>query len=171
MFTHRQLTRTLTSALAVALFAATTVIPTEAGGLKQNYPIPSPGPSHADGGVDGCWYTNQNLSGGYRLSFCLNSYHGGSYRVTGHGLDCRGGLDWNKNWLGGTQVALQQTSCGHGLDWSADSFSCYSASDWNAYANKKPQINMPIPSGGGLSCNYVPVTWGTPWSTFQASRV
>ena len=168
MFTHQASTRTLTSAIVATLIAAGASLPAEARGLTQTYPIPSPVPSNG-GGTDGCWQANQQLYGGYRLSFCLSDSHGGSYHISGRGLDCRGGLAWEKNWWGDTQIALRQTSCGHGYDWSADSFTCQNKGGWNSNANKERINMMPIPSGG-LSCNYLPITWGTPWSTFQASR-
>jgi hypothetical protein len=156
--------RTLTTGLAAALAAATAAATSAAAEYKPYVAVPS----HGDASVKGCWHADRNLYGPYRLRFCLGSGQSGSYRVTGGGLYCHGELTWSRDHRGRVNVSLARSSCGAGQDWTADRFTCDVTS--GGYADTgKPRIMVPAP-GRGLSCTYMPVVWGYPWKSFQASR-
>ncbi len=100
--------------------------------------------------VSGCYEAASRLYTHYRFSFCLEQR--GTYTVRGGGVRCDGRLSWSAK--GATVSAeLKRTSCGNGVAWSADSFTC------------RPDLLLGIlglivnpdrPFLSALRCNYVP---------------
>jgi hypothetical protein len=127
-------------------------------GPKNMMPIPS------RDGITGCWSSDGNLYGGYHLSFCVQSYGGASYTVSGDGLYCHSALGMQENW-GTYGFAMRRTTCGQGVDWSPDTFSCVLKPGWNG----GPIGSMPI-QGGRLDCTYRPSVWGYGPTSFSAHR-
>ena len=83
--------------------------------------VPAPG---GGGGVTGCYRVAHTIYGPYNFSFCLNGRGGGSYKVTGGGLNCNGGLDWYSAGGGRTEIDLYRTPRGRGTDRTGDSLTC-----------------------------------------------
>jgi hypothetical protein len=83
------------------------------------------------GGLDGCYRISQSLYGPYRMSFCLDNGQG-SYRVTGGGLDCRGGIDANA-YGRRVDIALSYSQCGRGTAWTADNLYCQAVFSGGGY--------------------------------------
>jgi hypothetical protein len=154
-------TLVLCCATALAGFSASA----SAQNAGPSIAVPSePAPSTA--GIDGCWKTDHQLYGRYRLSFCPSRHGRGEYTITGGGLHCSAGLTWFR--LGGTyQFAMQRAHCGNHTDWTADLFNCSLTSDRDGEPGR-----IAVPSGdyGELRCNYAPAVWGYPWTKFSAYR-
>jgi hypothetical protein len=127
-------------------------------GPKNTMPIPS------QDSITGCWSSDGSLYGSYRLSFCVPRYGGATYTVSGNGLYCHATLGWQESW-GTYGFAMRRTTCGQGVDWSPDTFSCVLKSGWNS----GPVGAMPV-QGGQLVCNYRPSVWGYGSTTFSAHR-
>ena len=147
-----------------------------AGQIEPKIAVPSPGPA----GIQGCWTADRDLYGPYQLSFCLDRF-GGSYRVTGGGLNCRAELTW---WRGsnGYRFAMERATCGNGTDWTADSFTCEVKAEPVTYGNRtaeddeglEPKIAVPSPTPDPqtvkLDCRYKPSVFGYPAKRFAAYR-
>lgn len=116
-------------------------------------------------GFEGCYRIDQHLYGPYLMSFCLDNNGNGSYRVTGGGLDCNGGLNWWHEGNGQAQINLYESLCGAGMRWTADTITC-SIPPLQAV----PQIAVPVPSGGSLSCLYQPSVRGHVRTYVRAHR-
>ena len=112
--------------------------------------VPAPG---GGGGYAGCWYVTHTIYGPYNLSYCLNRNRGGSYQVTGGGLNCNGGLDWYDKGNGKIAIDLYRAPCGRGTDWTGDSLSCLGA-------NANLGVAVPTPAFNKMSCTYRPVQPG-----------
>ena len=146
-----------------------------AGQVEPKIAVPSPGAK----GIEGCWSADRDLYGPYQLSFCLDRF-GGSYRVTGGGLNCRAELTWWKSWKG-YRFAMERAECGRGTDWTADSFTCEVKYD-PVYDNRtsedegglEAKIAVPSPSPdptlAKLDCRYKPSVFGYPAKRFAAYR-
>lgn len=146
-----------------------------AGQVEPKIAVPSPGSA----GIQGCWSADRMLYGPYQLSFCLDRF-GGSYRVTGGGLNCRAELTWWKGW-NGYRFAMERAECGRGTDWTADSFTCVVKVE-PVYYNRnteddgglEPKIAVPSPSPDPetmkLDCRYKPSVFGYPAKRFAAYR-
>jgi hypothetical protein len=124
-------------------------------------PTPTPGPSA--GGIAGCWTADRSLYG-YHLRFCV---HGGAstYTVTGSGLHCHARLRWQETW-GGYGFTMTRTSCGRGMDWTADTFTCVLRGGWGGSPGR---VAVPSP-GARLDCTYWPAVWGYRPTAFSAHR-
>lgn len=128
-----------------------------------------------DGGGD-CYRIAESLDGPYSLSFCLGNAN--RYEVTGNGLECDGGLSWNRNGRGRLEINLSRASCGRGKSWSADSIFC-------TYGNIGSPPSSLGEGGGGpqnvtpnnpdfgnvLRCTYLPAVAGHPSSQVTAHRL
>jgi hypothetical protein len=127
--------------------------------------VPSPTPQH-EHGIAGCWSADRNLYG-YRLSFCVHGHGRASYTVTGKGLHCHARLAVNRGW-GNYGFTMSRTSCGRGMDWTADSFTCVlKPGGWDHGRG----VRMPVPSEGArLECTYWPAVWGYLPAPFSAHR-
>ena len=152
------------------------------------------------GGLDGCYRISQSLYGPYRMSFCLDNGQG-SYRVTGGGLDCRGGIDANA-YGRRVDIALSYAQCGRGTAWTADNLYCQAVfagggyggglsggfgGNSGAYAGRSgpssriavpeiavPDVAVPVPVPAyiaGLRCTYDPAVGGYPQMSVTARRV
>jgi hypothetical protein len=161
-----------TSKLLLAVLLASPAVPASAlepsarvpqqGSPKIMMPIPTPTPVAS---IKGCWAADENLYG-YRLSFCVHPSGSANYTVTGNGLYCHARLGWQETW-GSYGFTMSRTSCGHGTDWSADTFTCVLRADWSS----GPMGKMPIPGQGNrLDCNYRPSVWGYRPTSFSAHR-
>jgi len=152
----------LAAALGLAAMPAKALdsyVPTGPGsGPKIMMPIPS---QH---GITGCWTSDARLYGDYRLSFCVQPYGAATYTIAGKGLYCHASLGWQENW-GSYGFAMRRTTCGSGMSWSPDTFSCVLKADWNS----SPIGAMPVQSGR-LVCNYRPSVWGYGPTAFSAHR-
>lgn len=158
-----------TSKLSFAILIATVVMPgiglasprvAQEANSQIMVPTPSPG-----GGISGCWSADRNLYG-YELNFCIQPGGRASYTITGSGLHCHARLSWTQTW-GGYAFNMSRTSCGHGVDWSADSFTCTSKGGGIGEATGR----MPVPSyGARLDCKYWPAVWGYIPTRFSAHR-
>ncbi|HZT49614.1 MAG TPA: hypothetical protein VFA64_16695 [Hyphomicrobiaceae bacterium] len=160
-------TSTASRLLIAALFASAAVPAgaseriAEPSGPSPKIMVPSPTPA---GGITGCWAADRSLYG-YRLSFCVYPYGDASYTVTGSGLHCHARLEWDATW-GGYRFAMSRTSCGHGMDWTADTFTCVFSAGYGHGIGR-----MPVPSQGGrLDCTYRPAVWGYGARNFSAHR-
>jgi hypothetical protein len=145
--------------------------------------VPSPG---GGGGLVGCYRASNQIYGPYWFSFCLNRGRGGTYQVTGGGLNCNGGLDWYDQGRGRVQVDLYRAPCGRGTDWTGDSLSC-NASGGPLYQGGGgiggaiagaiagglgvPAPAVPAPSYGALNCTYYPAAGGYSPVSVYAPRV
>ncbi len=152
---------------AVAL-AAVAMLPATASFAQQNaipniaVPTPGPGPGHPappQQSFEGCYYINQDLYGPYRMSFCLSRWGGGSYHVTGGGLNCNGNLNWSDRG-GEARVNIHYSWCGRGVGWSADTMVCSPMQGpWQpgggGFGNQ-PRIAVPVPVSQDLRCAYYP---------------
>lgn len=162
--------------LVAAAAAVASITAANAGQVQPKIAVPSPGPA----GIQGCWSADRDLYGPYQLSFCLDRF-GGSYRVTGGGLNCRAELTWWKGW-NGFRFAMERAECGRGTDWTADSFTCevryepvyYNRSGSEDEAGLEPKIAVPAPtpdpSIASLDCRYKPSVFGYPAKRFAAYR-
>ncbi len=145
--------------------------------------VPAPGgyPGNNGNSYAGCYMIDQNLYGPYHMSFCLNGNGGGSYQVTGGGLNCNGQLSWRDQY-GEARINLRYSWCGHQTGWTGDTLVCSSArwqgpqypagpnpgwpnaqgpqgGQWN-----QPQIAVPVPQPNtqSLNCTYYPAVRGYP---------
>jgi len=165
-------TANTTSKLLFAVLLASAAVPASAlassrvaqeGNPKIMVPSPTPPPSA--GGIAGCWSADRNLYG-YQLSFCVHNHGGASYTVTGKGLHCHARLAWQQTW-GSYGFTMSRTSCGRGMDWTADSFTCVLKAGWDGGRTAR----MPVPSEGArLECTYWPAVWGYFPASFSAHR-
>jgi hypothetical protein len=165
------LTAGLLTLSAVTAFAQAPQIAVPAPGGNPGYP-------GNQGGFEGCYRVNQNLYGPYRMSFCLNRNGGGSYQVTGGGLNCNGRLSW-RDWAGDARIRLQYSWCGRATGWTADTLVCsMERTQWPPYQPgpvwpfnqpqggqwNQPQIAVPVPApqptAGNLRCSYYPAVRG-----------
>jgi hypothetical protein len=152
----------LTAVLALAAVPATATErvaqPSEHG---PRIMVPSPTPAR---GITGCWAADRDLYG-YSLRFCVHPGGNASYTVRGSGLHCHARLDWDETW-GGYRFAMNRTSCGHGMDWTADTFTCALNAGYGQGIGR-----MPVPSHGSrLDCTYRPAVWGYRPTSFSAHR-
>jgi hypothetical protein len=142
--------------------------------------VPSPG---GGGGLTGCYRVAHTIYGPYSMSFCLNRGRGGSYKVTGGGLNCNGGLDWYDQGGGRVQIDLYRAPCGRGTDWTGDSMSCRARGGpllqggvggaiVGAIAGGLgvPSPSVPVPGYGSLNCTYYPVAGGYSPISITANR-
>ena len=164
----RHLSRTFFAAVgtaAIAVGAMTT------GAVAQSPAATVAVPAPGGGGYAGCYRVTHTIYGPYQMSFCLNSNRKGTYKVTGAGLNCNGGLDWYDQGGGRAQIDLYRASCGRGTDWTGDSLSCRAGSGpllqggvGGAIAGAiAGGLGVPvpsIPSYGTLACTYYPVAGG-----------
>jgi hypothetical protein len=151
--------------LATAAVPASALQPNPRVAEEARPKIMVPTPTPAANEVSGCWTADRRLYG-YQLSFCVNPGDGGSYTVTGKGLHCHARLGWQQTW-GGYGFAMSRTSCGHGMDWTADTFTCVLKHAWDSDRMGR----MPVPSQGShLDCNYRPSVWGYQPARFSAHR-
>jgi hypothetical protein len=163
--------------LASLAGTAATIVSLQAASAAKFEPriaVPSPAPA----GIQGCWEADRSLYGPYRLSFCLDRV-GGSYQVTGGGLDCRAELTWWKGW-NGYRFAMERATCGRGTDWTADSFTCEVRFEpaynglrtGNDEGGLEPKIAVPSPTPdpnvAKLDCRYKPAVAGYPSRRFAA---
>jgi len=121
-------------------------------------PIPS---QH---GITGCWTSDGRLYGDYRLSFCVQRYGVATYTISGNGLHCHAALGWQENW-GSYGFAMRRTTCGEGMGWSPDTFSCVLRAGWDGW----PIGVMPV-ERARLACNYRPSVFGYGPMSFSAHR-
>ena len=121
-------------------------------------PIPS---QH---GITGCWTSDGRLYGDYRLSFCVQRYGVATYTISGNGLHCHAALGWQENW-GSYGFAMRRTTCGEGMGWSPDTFSCVLRAGWDGW----PIGVMPV-ERARLACNYRPSVFGYGPTSFSAHR-
>ena len=121
-------------------------------------PIPS---QH---GITGCWTSDGRLYGDYRLSFCVQRYGAATYTISGNGLHCHAALGWQENW-GSYGFAMRRTTCGEGMDWGPDTFSCVLKTGWDGW----PVGAMPV-ERARLACNYRPSVFGYGPTSFSAHR-
>ena len=149
-------------------FAAGIVILPSVAALAQQVPqiaVPTP-PGGSPANVEGCYSVNQSLYGPYFMGFCLNRWGDGSYQVTGN-LHCSGRIDWQHEWNGNIRINVHHTSCGRGVDWSADTMACRaSPQQWPGQPpgpgpwRSQPQIAVPTPAPNPgqttLTCTYYP---------------
>ena len=159
-----------TSKLLLAVLLASLAVPASASEPSARVPqqgspkimVPTPTPA---GGVTGCWAADRNLYG-YRLSFCVHHHGGATYTVTGNGLHCHARLGWQQAW-GSYGFAMRRTSCGQGMDWTADTFNCVLKGGWDNEAFGR----MPVPSQRShLDCTYRPAVSGYRPTSFSAHR-
>lgn len=160
--------------LVAAAAAVASIGIANASQIEPKIAVPSPGPA----GIQGCWSADRMLYGPYQLTFCLDR-SGGSYRVTGGGLNCRAELTWWKGW-NGYRFAMERAECGRGTDWTADSFTCevrYEPVYYNRSTEDEgfePKIAVPSPSPDPenvkLDCRYKPSVFGYPAKRFAAYR-
>ncbi len=156
----------------LALTAGVVLLPLSSAMAQQVAPqiaVPTPTPGNQQS-VEGCYSVNQYLYGPYHMNFCLNRWGGGSYQVTGGGLYCNGRVDWQRQWNGEVRINVQYTSCGRGVDWSADTMVCRaSAPQWPPHQPNpgpwvQPQIAVPTPAptpgNQSLNCTYYPGVGG-----------
>lgn len=144
--------------------------------------VPAPG---GGGGVAGCYRVAHTIYGPYNFSFCLNGRGGGSYKVTGGGLNCNGGLDWYSAGGGRTEIDLYRTSCGRGTDWTGDSLTCRPLLQGGNVAGAiggaiagaisggfgVPAPAVPAPGFATLGCTYKPVAGGYSPISVTANRI
>jgi hypothetical protein len=167
--------RLVWSGLIVAALAVSSVAGANAAQVQPKIAVPSPGPA----GIQGCWSADRTLYGPYQLTFCLDKF-GGSYQVTGGGLNCHADLTWWKGW-NGYRFAMERAKCGRGTDWTADSFTCqvkyepvYSGRSTDEDEGFEPKIAVPSPSPdpevAKLDCRYKPSVIGYPSRRFTAYR-
>ena len=71
--------------------------------------------------VSNCYRAVGRIYSKYTFEFCLKQR--ATYRVTGGGVRCNGRLTWDVSGIY-VQARLRRTSCGNGVAWSADRFSC-----------------------------------------------
>lgn len=151
--------------------AALAILPATASFAQVNVqpriavPTPGPGPGQPPQQVSfaGCYSINQDLYGPYRMSFCLGQYGGGSYQVTGGGLNCNGSVRWSE-WNGEARVEVQYSWCGNGVSWSADTMVCRPMQNNNGPWQQPPgqwnqpnaRIAIPTPVSNDLRCSYYP---------------
>jgi len=157
--------------LSAAAFALPLAFIASANAADYNKPqVAVPTVPVAGGDIRGCWHADQRLYGAYNLNFCIGQ-GAGSYTVRGGGLDCQAGLSWNRTYYGMYEVALRESRCGSGTDWSADTFTCHLEPVIDPYA-QKPQVFVPIPSPARsvLTCTYRPSVAGWDPQSFTASR-
>jgi hypothetical protein len=165
--------RFVINALAAAALAVSSV-GASAAQVQPKIAVPSPGPA----GIQGCWSADRMLYGPYQLTFCVDRF-GGSYQVTGGGLNCRAELTWWKGW-NGYRFAMERAKCGRGTDWTADSFVCEvkyepvysgrSADEDDSGFEPKIAVPSPDPSVAKLDCRYKPSVLGYPSRRFAAYR-
>lgn len=174
-------TLALVTGLAASLAALLPAATASAVDMKPQIAVPSP---HGDGDIEGCWTADRHLYGPYKLRFCVRA-DGGSYRVTGGGLNCRAGLDWTQT-PRGYRFTLDRASCGRRTDWSADSFTCeatyrpalmpdgegYGPGGYGFEDKKTPKVAVPSHDEEieVLSCRYKPSVPGYPMKRFNAVR-
>ena len=130
------------------------------------------------------------------MSFCLDNGQG-SYRVTGGGLDCRGGIDANA-YGRRVDIALSYSQCGRGTAWTADNLYCQAVfagggsgggfgGNSGAYAGRSgpsgriavpevavPEVAVPVPVPvytASLRCTYDPAVGGYPRISVTARRI
>jgi hypothetical protein len=142
-----------------AAYALQSNAPVEHNGPSNSMPIPSPE------GITGCWNADGALYGDYRLRFCVQPFGAAMYHVEGAGLRCSGALDWQENMSGRFGFTMSRTTCGHGTDWSADSFSCSLTPD-----DFDRRVGMMPVQGGSLECTYRPAVSGYSPVHFSAHR-
>jgi len=172
----------LKSLRRLAFTAGAVILPSVAA-LAQLAPqiaVPTPpGGGGPPANVEGCYSVNQSLYGPYFLGFCLNRWGGGSYQVTGS-LYCNGRVDWKRDWNGSIQINVHHTSCGRGVDWSADTMVCHvSLPQWPTQPNpgpwrSQPQIAVPTPTPypgqTEMTCTYYPGVRGYQPMAITAQR-
>jgi hypothetical protein len=164
-------TPTNTSKLALALFLASAAVSGDAAAStrmasEQNPKIMVPSPTPPANAIAGCWTADRILYG-YRLSFCVESDGDAKYTVTGKGLYCHAGLGWRQSW-GSYGFTMRRTSCGRGMDWTADSFTCVLRTDGHGGYGGYGRIAVP---SGRLECTYWPAVFGYLPTSFSARRV
>ncbi|MHA1559476.1 MAG: hypothetical protein ACTSWI_02245 [Alphaproteobacteria bacterium] len=157
----------LKSLRRLAFTAGVVILPSVAALAQLAPQIAVPTPPGGDGptaNIEGCYSVSQSLYGPYFLGFCLNRWGGGSYQVTGS-LYCNGRVDWQREWNGSIQINVHHTSCGRGIDWSADTMVCsVSSPQWPLQQphpgpwRNQPQIAVPTPAPGQstMTCTYYP---------------
>jgi hypothetical protein len=136
--------------------------------------VPSPGGGGGGGNAAGCYRLTNQIYGPYRMSFCLNRGRGGSYQVTGGGLNCKGRLDWYQNG-NRVNVDLYRAPCGRGTDWTGDSLSCRTQGNipllGGGVTIAVPAPSIPVPGFNTLGCTYNPVAGGYRPVSVTARRV
>lgn len=128
-------------------------------------PVPGPGnpPPQQPFDYAGCYAINQDLYGPYRMTFCLSRYGGGSYHVSGGGLNCNGWIDWHER-NGEARVNVRESWCGRGVNWSADTMICrpMQQQPWQQPPGQWQQpgariaVPTPAPTSNDLRCAYYP---------------
>jgi len=166
--------RIISVSLRRLAFAAGIVILPSAAAFGQQTPqiaVPAPpGGGVPTANVEGCYSVNQSLYGPYFMGFCLSRWGSGSYQVTGS-LNCNGGADWRHQRNGSIQINIHHTSCGRGVDWSADSMVCsVSSAQWPPQKPNpgpwriQPQVAVPTPAPNPgqstMTCTYYPGVQG-----------
>jgi hypothetical protein len=123
--------------------------------------------------INGCYSITQRVYGPYRVSFCLNDQRG-TYRVTGGGLDCRGGLSASRVGPLGVNISLRYAQCGRGMAWTADKISCRATPfpfPQRPFRQGGMQPNIAVPDfRGELRCTYDPAVRGYPTIQVRAAR-
>ncbi|NJO35720.1 MAG: hypothetical protein HC869_24225 [Rhodospirillales bacterium] len=139
----------------------------DAGIAQQRHVVPET----TTRGIDGCWTADQLLYG-YRLSFCIGGYGGGTYhvrRVRGGRLQCDASLRWRENYGRTFGFAMERAHCDDDYtDWTADRFNC--SVEYAGGANSGYGVAVPSPSRGLLSCMYYPAVPSHPPRSFLAYR-
>jgi hypothetical protein len=156
----------LSVALAAALLSlgvAGTAALADDSTMSPRVAVPAPGGGGGGGGgwgLNGCWNIQGRIYGPYRMNFCLRGNGGGTYNVTGGGLNCNGRLDWYTGRNNRVDIDLYKSQCGRGTAWTGDSLNCRSS--WNLLGNNKgPTVAVPVPGGGNrLQCTYNPQASG-----------
>lgn len=168
---------TAVAALAVAMSVSVTGAVAQSPAVSVAVPAPGGG-----GGLAGCYRVSHTIYGPYNFSFCLNRGGRGTYKVTGGGLNCNGGLDWYSQGSR-TEIDLYRSSCGRGTDWTGDSLTCrpllqgggISGAIGGAIAGAiSGGLGVPAPSVPGFStlgCTYKPVAGGYSPVSVTANRI
>ena len=159
--------RTTSSLLLCSVFAFASI---PAHALQSNAPVAHENPANtmpmpSQEGITGCWNADGALYGDYRLRFCVQPFGAAMYHVEGAGLRCSGALEWQENMSGRFGFSMNRTTCGHGTDWSADSFSCRLTPD-----DSDRRVGMMPVQGGSLECTYRPSVSGYERVHFTAHR-
>ena len=159
---HDSLRSLVRISLAVILAMTAMLSVAEAQRTQPQVAVPAPD----SGGAAGCYRVRGQIYGPYRMTFCLGRQN--YYTVTGGGLNCRGGLSWFNRNRNRIEINLQQSRCGQGTNWTADTLRCnVSGGGRGAGAT----VAVPVPNGGGtLSCRYIPNARGFQPTTITAVR-
>ena len=127
--------------------------------------------------VSGCYTSDRDLYGPYRITFCLKRR--GVYAVRGDGLRCDGSLTWSTRGRD-VSIALNRQSCNRRLAWAEASIVCRTRNSLDLLLdellnkqkrNGDARVVVPEnPTVGTLSCTYRPTVAGNRPTTFLATR-